>query len=270
MAVLRNGSPGAEVAALQQALRDKGFDPGPIDGDFGSGTEDMVTAFQASAGLKRDGVAGSQTLAALGLPTPAPPEIGPDITAGVTAAGVSKMFPATPARNIAANLPIVLRELRAVALGDKPMVLMALGTIRAETASFEPIPEGQSHFNTTPGRHPFDRYDDRSDLGNRGAPDGARFKGRGFVQLTGRDNYATFGPRLTPTVDLVAQPDLACDPTVAARLLALFLKDKERAIRDALLDEDLGDARKLVNGGHNGQANFEAAFASGQDIIPSA
>jgi peptidoglycan L-alanyl-D-glutamate endopeptidase CwlK len=34
------------------------------------------------------------------------------------------------------------------------MILMALGTIRAETASFEPISEGQSRFNTSPGGHP--------------------------------------------------------------------------------------------------------------------
>ena len=36
------------------------------------------------------------------------------------------------------------------------MVLMALATIRAETESFEPISEGKSKFNTSPGGRPFD------------------------------------------------------------------------------------------------------------------
>ena len=91
-------------------------------------------------------------------------------------------------------------------LGDKPMILMALGTIRAETAGFVPISEGQSRFNTSPGGHPFDLYDNRRDLGNRGAPDGANFKGRGFVQLTGRTNYTMFSAELNISTELVDRP----------------------------------------------------------------
>jgi peptidoglycan L-alanyl-D-glutamate endopeptidase CwlK len=191
------------------------------------------------------------------------------VTAKVTAAMVSRMFPDTPIDNIAANLPLLLNELRAVALGDKTMILMALGTIRAETASFEPIPEGQSEFNTSPGGHPFDLYDDREDLGNRGTPDGANFKGRGFIQLTGRANYTRFGPDLGTGVDIVNHPDQACDPAIAARLLALFLKDKEDDIRAVLLDGNLPAARRLVNGGHNGQDAFDDALRTGEQIIPA-
>jgi len=71
--------------------------------------------------------------------------------------------------------------------------LMALATIGAETGAFQPVSEGQDRFNTSSGGHPFDLYDSRADLGNLGPPDGERFKGRGFIQLTGRCNYALHG-----------------------------------------------------------------------------
>ena len=153
-------------------------------------------------------------------------------------------------------------------LVDKPMVLMALATIRAETESFEPISEGQSRFNTSPGGHPFDLYDHRRDLGNIGPGDGERFKGRGFIQLRGRANYQRYSAALGLGRQLVDQPDLANDPAIAARLLSSFLKDKERAIKEALLEKDLKWARKLVNGGNHGLERFTEAFNTGEALLP--
>ena len=43
---LKKGSFGEEVKALQQRLHDLGFDPGPVDGQFGAGTEQAVWAFE--------------------------------------------------------------------------------------------------------------------------------------------------------------------------------------------------------------------------------
>jgi len=54
-------------------------------------------------------------------------------------------------------------------------------------------------------------------LGNVEPGDGARFHGRGFVQLTGRANYADWSMRLD--LDLLAEPDLALRPDIAARIL---------------------------------------------------
>src|SRR5881398_682937 len=141
----------------------------------------------------------------------------------------------TPLDNIKTNLPPVLQALLVAELADKPMVLMALATIRAETESFEPISEGRSKFNTSPGGHPFDLYDRRKDLGNQGPPDGASFKGRGFIQLTGRANYQKHGAAIGLDNQLIENPDLANDPEIAARLLSNFLKNQERAIKEALL-----------------------------------
>ncbi|MEW5858492.1 MAG: N-acetylmuramoyl-L-alanine amidase [Cyanobacteriota bacterium] len=70
---LRVGSRGEKVKQLQQLLKDKGFNPGPIDGSFGTGTESAVIAFQKSQGLKADGVVGTTTWGALTNPTQLPP-----------------------------------------------------------------------------------------------------------------------------------------------------------------------------------------------------
>jgi peptidoglycan hydrolase-like protein with peptidoglycan-binding domain len=54
-----------EIAALQANLAHAGFSPGPIDGKQGRQTQSAVEAFQKSAGLTVDGIAGPQTMAAL-------------------------------------------------------------------------------------------------------------------------------------------------------------------------------------------------------------
>jgi putative chitinase len=189
----------------------------------------------------------------------------PDITVEIAA----RMLPEAPRDNIDSNLPLVLNALVDPQLADKPMILMALATIRAETASFAPISEGQSHFNTSPGGHPFDLYDHRAGLGNLGPPDGERFKGRGFIQLTGRSNYAVHGAAIGLGDQLIENPDLANDPPIAARLLASFLKLREEKIRAALAAHDLKEARRLVNGGSTGINAFEDAYNTGLPLLPT-
>ncbi len=189
----------------------------------------------------------------------------PDITAEIAA----RMLPGAPPVNIESNLPLVLNALVPPDLADKPMILMALATVRAEAASFAPIAEGQSRYNTSPGGHPFDLYDDRADLGNLGPPDGERFRGRGFIQLTGRANYALHGAAIGLGDKLIDDPELACDPEIAARLLASFLKAHEEKIRAALASNDLAAARRLVNGGSHGLDAFTAAYNTGLPLIPN-
>jgi hypothetical protein len=193
-----------------------------------------------------------------------------DITALVTPALVRQTFPrATPMANITANLPFVLAGLRARQLGDRAMVMMALGTIRAETEGFVPIDEGRSPFNTRD--RPFDLYDPGTtvgrNLGNTEAGDGARFKGRGYIQLTGRDNYQRIGRQIG--VDLVARPQMANDPGIAGLILAQFLKNKEAAVRTALAAGQLAKARKLVNGGSHGLDRFAETCEKCMALLPA-
>ena len=194
-----------------------------------------------------------------------------DYMSKVTVAQVTPMFPQTPRANIEANLPFVEAGLRKLALDDRQMLLMALGTIRAETASFRPIPEGQSKYNTAPGGVPFGLYDPPSglakNLGNSQAGDGARYKGRGYVQLTGRYNYARVGKQLG--VDLEGNPDLGCDGATAGLILAQYLKNNESKIRAALAAGDLKTARKLVNGGSLGLDDFTDAYNTGVKTLPA-
>lgn len=281
MATLKRGSSGPDVLTLQSTLKQLGFDPNGVDGMFGPGTEAAVIAFQKSKGLTPDGMVGPNTTAALQssaavaganvsattTSASATATSTSSATLTVTANQVAKMFPGVPLSNIQTNLPFVMDALNAAGLGDKNMVLMALATIRAETGNFTPLSEFQSKFNTAPGGPPFGLYDNRRDLGNQGPPDGSSFKGRGYIQLTGRSNYQVHGAAIGLGNQLVTNPGLANQPDIAAKLLASFLKSKEAKIRAALAQNDLKTARKLVNGGSHGLTEFTQAFNVGKTVI---
>jgi peptidoglycan hydrolase-like protein with peptidoglycan-binding domain len=59
--VLRIGSTDPAVRDLQEALKALGYDPGPIDGAFGTTTETAVKAFQQAVGITVDGIVGKVT-----------------------------------------------------------------------------------------------------------------------------------------------------------------------------------------------------------------
>jgi len=179
---------------------------------------------------------------------------------------VKSLFHPTASKNIDKYLEIVIKSLYKYNIDYKKMVSMALSTIAAETGRFEPISEYISKYNTSPGGHPFDLYDNKQSLGNKGYPDGSRFKGRGFIQLTGRYNYTYYGKKLG--VNLVSDPDKACDPKIAADLLSLFLKNKEDLILNALNNNDLKKARRLVNGGYHGLTVFSKVYNKSIKILP--
>src|SRR3954469_19868659 len=59
--LLKRGSSGTAVRQLQEALKEAGHDPGPIDGEFGSGTEAAGRALQQEKGITVDGIVGDIT-----------------------------------------------------------------------------------------------------------------------------------------------------------------------------------------------------------------
>jgi predicted chitinase len=182
------------------------------------------------------------------------------LAVNVDTALVCKLFPFTKTSNIAKNLPYVTAGLAAFGLTDPDMISVALGTIRAETEGFMPIAELPSHLNTLPGQAAFSAYEGK--LGNKNPGDGAKYRGRGFVQLTGLDNYAKFGKVLD--IALIDNPDSACAPEVAACLLAAYLNANREKLSKALAADDLKAARKVVNGGSHGLERFSETFRMAQ------
>lgn len=265
MRTLRVGNSGDDVRQLQTRLQESGFDPGGIDGDYGPKTAAAVRSFQLSKGLLLADVAGPLVQYMLRVINYDEYAATLSVTGRVTVGAVATIFHDAPVKNIERHLPHVLKALDEAELGDRDMVLMALATIRAETAGFQPISEYPSKYNTVPGGVPFALYDGREDLGNIAFGDGAKYKGRGFIQLTGRANYEKYGLKIE--AGLYGNPELANDPEIAAKILAAFLKDKEQGIRQAIRRNDLKAARKLVNGGSHGLAEFERAFKLGAELI---
>lgn len=91
-------------------------------------------------------------------------------------------------------------------------------------------------------------YEGRKDLGNINAGDGPRYKGRGFIQVTGRANYAAISKDLG--IDFVSNPELLETPEYAALSAGWFWNKKGL---NKLADKDDALAiTKAVNGGKNG------------------
>lgn len=107
------------------------------------------------------------------------------------------------------------------------------------------------------------KYEGRADLGNVQPGDGARFKGRGLIQITGRANYKACGEALG--IDAISTPELLEQPAFAAMSAAWFW-DKHHC-------NDLADAgefqriTKVINGGLNGQVDRLALWETSKGAL---
>ena len=148
-----------------------------------------------------------------------------------------------------------------------------LATARHETDdTMQPITEYG-------GRKYFDKYDTgklAKALGNTPEADGDGFKyrGRGYVQITGRANYSKAGDWLK--IDLINNPDLALQPTIAAQILVRGCCNgwfTGKKLSD-YLPGDYINARRVVNGTDKADLiagyarGFEAAIVAAHDVEP--
>lgn len=147
---------------------------------------------------------------------------------------------------------------------DDRWLAYMLGTAHHEVdKKMQPINEYGSN------RYFFEMYSKNGDrpkvaarLGNTEDGDGARFHGRGFVQLTGRRNYQDMKDRLG--VDLVGNPELALDTKVATHVIFEGMikgtyTGKKLADYFNPTKEDWVNARRIING--LDKANLIADYA---------
>ena len=103
----------------------------------------------------------------------------------------------------------------------------------------------------------FKRYEGRKDLGNVTPGDGVKFHGRGYVQITGRRNYADWTNRLG--IDLISRPDRTLERIIAMRIL--FDGMEKGTFTGKALDDytDYVSMRRIING--TDKANMIAGYA---------
>jgi hypothetical protein len=147
-----------------------------------------------------------------------------------------------PVKNVRDNLPGLLQAFAALGLGDRNTI-MAVLAIFARESGMRPILEFASG----------QAYEGRRGLGNTQPGDGPRYKGRGYIQLTGRSNYAYYG-KLTGQ-DLVGNPDLVLRPDVAAQVTAQFFK--KGGLQALAQKGDWVELNRRIAGGNTGLAIFQ-------------
>lgn len=143
------------------------------------------------------------------------------------------------------GMDAILDEWQARKLTDLRHLAYMLATTFHETAfRMQPITEygGRSYFN---------RYEGRSDLGNTVKGDGYKFRGRGYVQLTGRRNYTLASQKLG--VDLVSKPERTLEPRLAAAIMFVGMAEgwfTGRKLSTYLNANktDWTNARRIING----------------------
>jgi peptidoglycan hydrolase-like protein with peptidoglycan-binding domain len=232
------------------------------DGYFGDDTEDAVKAFQKThdatgaqvppgTGLAVTGVVDRATFSALEAADRAADQAEAAAPGGrwLSPAQIAAALGANP-DGVARNWPVINRALRRAGVRGARPKIAAAATVRVEVgAGFEPINEfGDDDYFTR-------MYEGRADLGNTEPGDGARYHGRGYIQLTGRANYRTYGARLG--LPLEERPGLALDPSVAAQVLVEYFS--QRGVDTAARRGQWELVRRKVNGGLNGWPVFKSA-----------
>ena len=92
-------------------------------------------------------------------------------------------------------------------------------------------------------------------LGNS-KDEGYKYRGRGIIQLTGKNNYKYYGDKLN--IDLVNSPDLAKEPDTAIEIALLYWREKGLGL--LARKGDVKTVTKLINGGYNGLEDRQSRF----------
>lgn len=296
--MLKLGSSGPDVKALQQQLKDLGFDPNGVDGNFGAGTDKAVREFQQANGLGVDGKVGPGTLAA--LQSAAGAAANATLAASTPAGASTPAAEAAPATAPNLNLAGLTGKLPQAVIDQIPEAAAKFGIstnlrlahflaqCALESTNFTATVENMNYsaqrllqvfpkyfknadvnaYARNPQKIGSRVYANRMGNGDEASGDGYRYRGRGYIQLTGKNNYQSFTNHIGE--DCVANPDLVATKYPLASAGFFFNSNNIWAICDqGASDATVTSVTKRVNGGTHGLADriqnfkkFRAALGS--------
>ena len=266
--LLKLGSEGEDVKKLQIKL---GVDP---IGKFGPKTEAAVKAWQSSNGLTADGVVGDGTWGKLftegtvSVPTvitePAPVKsVGglkleglrghiPDAVIAQIPDTASKFEINTPLR-LAHFLAQCGHESGGFRLTKENLNYSAKG-LNGTFKKYFPTLDSAVPYERKPEKIANKVYGGRMGNGPESSGDGSKFCGRGYIQLTGKDNYTAFGKSINE--DIVANPTWVAEKYALLSAAWFFNKNKLHIMADGgATDAVVTSITKRVNGGTIGLAD---------------
>lgn len=258
---LKIGSEGEDVKKLQTVLGLK------ADGKFGPGTQAALKSWQEKNGLDADGIAGQKTLEKMGVspaisvPTPAPVVQesnggqGLNISAlkGHIPDAVLAQIPDTAAKfNITTNLRLAhfLAQCGHESAGFKAIsenLNYSADGLKKIFPKYFPGSLNESYAKK-PEKIGARVYGGRMGNGDETTGEGYKFRGRGYIQLTGKSNYTKFGQFIGE--DLLSNPDLVATKYPLASAAFFFDSNGLWTICDrGATDDVVTSVTKRVNGG---------------------
>ena len=264
--LLKNGSKGEGVKKLQQKL---GVEP---TGNFGPKTEAAVKAWQKANGLKDDGIVGDATWSKLfGESAPVAAVVKEDVVIpsggplnleklkGHIPDAVIAQIPETAAKfNITNNLRLAhfLSQCGHESGGFKAVsenLNYSADGLKKIFGKYFPGNLNESYARQ-PEKIAARVYASRMGNGDEASKEGFKFRGRGYIQLTGKANYTNFTKFIGE--DCIANPDLVATKYPLASAAFFFDSNKLWAICDKGADDATVTAvTKRVNGGTIGLAD---------------
>jgi putative chitinase len=253
--LLKLGSKGDDVKKLQEKL---GL---PSDGDFGKKTEDAVKSFQTKNGLTSDGIVGENTWKKI-IGEVITPQVAPQVAPQVGGLKLDKLKGHIPDAVIA-QIPDTAAKFKI----DTPVKLAHfLAQCGHESAGFKVVNENLNYsvdglkkifpkyfpgnlsesYARNPEKIASKVYGGRMGNGPEETKEGFKFRGRGYIQLTGKDNYTAFGKAINE--DIVSNPDLVSTKYPLLSAAWFFSKNCLAKCVDAS-EATVTSVTKCVNGG---------------------
>jgi putative chitinase len=266
--LLKLGSEGEDVKKLQIKL---GVDP---IGKFGPKTDAAVRTWQAANGLTADGIVGSGTWAKMfsegvtSAPTvitePAPvPSVGglkleklkghiPDAVIAQIPDTAAKFQINTPLR-LAHFLAQCGHESGGFKATQENLNYSAKGLMGIFKKYF-PTQSLAEQYQRNPQKIASKVYGGRMGNGPESTGEGFKFRGRGYIQLTGKENYTAFGKAINE--DMVSNPDKVASSYALLSAAWFFNKNGLHKMADGgATDAVVTSITKRVNGGTIGLAD---------------